>query len=85
MIDTGAPLDRRAVLKGILGGAAGLAGASALGACAGNASAASTDPLQLWHLFTGADGEKLIQMLADVKAKNPATATNATALAWGSP
>lgn len=84
MTDQLGGVDRRTVLKGILSGAGGLAVAGGLAGCGGSAAAAS-DPLQLWHLFSGADGAKLIQMLLDVKARYPETSTQATCLAWGSP
>jgi len=84
MADQLGGVDRRTVLKGILAGAGGLAVAGGLAGCGGSASA-GTDPLQLWHLFSGADGAKLSQMLADVHRRYPQVTTQATTLAWGSP
>ncbi len=84
MTDQLGGVDRRTVLKGILAGAGGLAVAGGLAGCGGSASA-GTDPLQLWHLFSGADGAKLSQMLADVHRRYPQVTTQATTLAWGSP
>ncbi len=69
----------------MLAGGAALAGAGGLAGCGGSAAASSTDPLQLWHLFSGADGAKLSQMLGDVRTRYPETNTAATCLAWGSP
>lgn len=84
MTDLIGGVDRRTVLKGVLAGAAGIATTGGLAGCGGGVSAGAA-PLQLWHLFSGADGAKLIQMLGDVKARYPETNTQATCLAWGSP
>jgi multiple sugar transport system substrate-binding protein len=84
MADLAGGVDRRTLLKGMLAGAAGVATAGGLAGCGGGVSAGA-DPQQLWHLFSGADGAKLSQMLGDVQAKYPTVNTQATCLAWGSP
>lgn len=83
MMGSTSAFDRRTVLKGILGGAAGLATAGGLASC--SSSGSSADSLKLWHLFSGADGAKLSKMIADVEKKSPDVNVQATCLAWGSP
>ncbi len=76
-------LDRRTVLKGLIGGAAGLATAGGLAGC--SSSGSQPDQLKLWHLFSGADGAKLSQMIANAEQKHRDLDVQATTLAWGSP
>ncbi len=84
MVGLDSALDRRTVLKGMLGGAAGLTTVGSLGACSSSGSG-SADQLTFWHLFSGADGANVSQMQANVEQRNPGLDVQATTLAWGSP
>jgi multiple sugar transport system substrate-binding protein len=76
-------VSRRSVLRGALGGAAGL-GLLGLGAGCATDSGAADRPLQMWHLFQGPDGEVMLSML-DAVRPGVGAEVEATCLEWGAP
>lgn len=69
---------RRSVLLGLLAGV-GLVGCGGGGA----SDQAAARPIQLWHLFEGADGKVMTAMLDQVVART--SPVQATCFAWGAP
>lgn len=68
-------VSRRTFLTGLVAGAGLLAGCATTGS--------STRPVQMWHLFSGADGKVLLSMLDAVRSRTGAV--EATCLEWGAP
>lgn len=71
---------RRALLS--LAGAG--SAAIALGACGARPRSAPAD-VSVWDLFSGADGQNMRGMIAEVEASVPGLSVDPTTLAWGSP
>jgi multiple sugar transport system substrate-binding protein len=78
------PVDRRSFLRtlGVLG-----LGSLAVTGCGtvafGQSSGGQT--VNFWNLFTGGDGQRMIQMQAAFQKAHPAIAVNAVTLTWGLP
>ena len=70
--------------RGVLLGAAGLAGLSALAGCGGSLFG-SADKLRYWNLFGGGDGVRMIDMEDTYREQQPSVDLEAITLAWGSP
>nr|BFF14892.1 extracellular solute-binding protein [Microbacterium flavescens] len=81
-------LSRRNLLVGgaaLLGGAfavGGLAGCSTVGGATG---AGGVAPLDFWHLLSGGDGVKMSTLVDQANAENPEFHATQTVLAWGTP
>lgn len=81
-------LSRRNLLVGgaaLLGGAfavGGLAGCSTVGGATG---AGGVAPLDFWHLLSGGDGVKMSTLVDQANAENPGFHATQTVLAWGTP
>jgi multiple sugar transport system substrate-binding protein len=74
---------RRALTTALAAGATAL-GAGALSGC-GSAQAADGSALQLWDLFSGADGALLNDMVRAARPGMPGTRVERTVLEWGTP
>ncbi|OON82899.1 extracellular solute-binding protein [Streptomyces tsukubensis] len=80
----GRSTSRRALLRGALFGASAAALTPALAACGSVAGAVSSDAdIQFWHLFSGADGALMQNMIADVEKRVPELRPRSTVLEWG--
>jgi multiple sugar transport system substrate-binding protein len=80
-------LSRRNLL---VGGAAILGGAFAVGGLAGCSTGAATGSggvasLSFWHLLSGGDGIKMSALIDQANAQNPEFRATQTVLAWGTP
>lgn len=80
----GRGLTRRQVLAGSLASVGALAMTPSLTACSSAAEALGA-PIQVWDLFSGADGQKMQAMIAAVLSKNPGMTVKPVTLAWGAP
>ncbi|MDY0944823.1 extracellular solute-binding protein [Frigoribacterium sp. CFBP9039] len=87
--ETSAPrsLSRRNLL---VGGAALLGGAFAVGGLAGcstgvTAGSGGVASLSFWHLLSGGDGIKMSALVDEANAQNPEFKATQTVLAWGTP
>ena len=77
------PVSRRTILQGVLGAGGLLAAGGALTGCSTSASGQGT--IQLWDLFSGADGAKMLSMIQAVTTAASDLAVRPVTLAWGSP
>jgi len=75
-------LHRRLSRRGVLRGAAAVAGAAAL---ARPVAAAAAEELRFWNLFGGGDGLRLQEMTAAYSAAHPDVALESVTFAWGPP
>lgn len=74
-------LDRRTVLRGALGAAAGALGGSLLTGCGASADPAT---IRFWHLLQGSDGG-IMESMQNAAAAAAGLRADATVLAWGYP
>ncbi|BBE21767.1 ABC transporter substrate-binding protein [Arthrobacter sp. MN05-02] len=77
------PVSRRSILQGLLGAGGLLAAGGTLAGC--STSAAGRGGVQLWDLFSGADGAKMRSMIQSVTTAAPDLSVRPVTLAWGSP
>jgi multiple sugar transport system substrate-binding protein len=77
------PVSRRSILQGFLGAGGLLAAGGSLAGC--STSASGQGSIQLWDLFSGADGAKMRTMIQSVTKASSDLSVRPVTLAWGSP